>query len=66
MNHINTLKPADHQENLFGVCAAIGDVTGINPIVFRLGFVVAILAGAFAPAVGIYCLAGIAVRVAQR
>jgi len=56
----------DHRENLLGVCAAAGEVTGINPIVFRLGFVLAVLCGFFGLAIGGYVVAGIAIKVAER
>lgn len=65
MNQMNPTQTA-HRDNLLGVCAAVGDATGINPIVFRLGFVAAILFGAFVPAVVGYCIAGVAIKVAQR
>ena len=64
MNRIATR--SDHRETLFGVCAAIGDATGIPPIVLRLGLVAAILCGAFTLTVVGYCVAGLAIRLAHR
>jgi phage shock protein C len=65
MDHVQA-SPKQHRDNLFGVCAALGDATGVNPIVFRLGIVAAILAGAIAPTLVAYCLAAVAIKVAQR
>ena len=55
-----------HRDNLFGVCAAVGDATGLPPLLFRLGIVVAVLCGAFAVTTAAYCLAALAIWVAQR
>lgn len=62
----SALRPADHRDNFFGVCAAIGDATGIDPLVFRLAIVAGVLGGAFAVTIAAYCLAAVAIRVAQR
>ena len=58
--------PADHRDNLLGVCAALGDATGVNPIVFRIALVLAMLAGFFGTTVLAYCAAAVAIKVAQR
>lgn len=57
---------SDQRETLFGVCAAVGDATGVPPIVFRLGVVAAILSGAFMATIVGYCAAAIAIRFADR
>lgn len=62
----NPINTEAHRENLLGVCAAVGDATGINPIVFRLGFVVAVLCGYFTLAILSYVIAGVAIKVAER
>ena len=54
------------KETLFGVCAAVGDATGIAPILFRLGLVAAILCGAFTVTIVGYCIAALAIRFADR
>ena len=64
MNQIE--QTTDRRDNLFGVCAAIGDATGIDPILFRLAVVVGVLSGAFTVTIAAYCVAAVAIRVAQR
>lgn len=45
---------------LMGVCAGIGDYTGVDPLWIRLGFIVALLSGVLSPFVlPLYFLAGI-------
>lgn len=66
MRQTEAFHAPDHRENLFGVCAAIGDATGISPLIFRLGIVAAVLSGAFAVTIAAYCVAAVAIRVAQR
>ena len=63
MNRIDAR--TDHRETLFGVCAAVGDATGIAPIVFRLGLVAAILCGAFTVTMVGYCAAALAIRLTR-
>ena len=41
-DHTTTLVAAPH-DNLFGVCAALGEDFGFNPLWLRLGFAVALL-----------------------
>lgn len=38
-----TATPAAPRDNLFGVCAALGEDFGFNPLWLRLGFAVALL-----------------------
>lgn len=38
-----TTTPAAPRDNLFGVCAALGEDFGFNPLWLRLGFAVALL-----------------------
>ncbi len=38
-----TITPAAPRDNLFGVCAALGEDFGFNPLWLRLGFAVALL-----------------------
>jgi phage shock protein PspC (stress-responsive transcriptional regulator) len=66
MSTLNTVRPADHRENLLGVCAALGDATGVNPIVFRIALVIVMLCGFFTTTVLAYCAAAVAIKVAQR
>jgi phage shock protein PspC (stress-responsive transcriptional regulator) len=39
----HTATPAAARDNLFGVCAALGEDFGFNPLWLRLGFAVALL-----------------------
>lgn len=66
MRSFNDIRPADHRENLLGVCAALGDATGVNPIVFRIALVLVMLAGFFTTTVLAYCVAAVAIKIAQR
>lgn len=54
------------RDNLLGVCASLGEITGIDPIVFRIGFVLAILGLTFEITIGAYLIAAVAFYVARR
>lgn len=43
MTDINITTPPAPRDNLFGVCAALGEDFGFNPLWLRLGFAVALL-----------------------
>jgi len=58
--------PAHTKDDLLGVCSALGDVTGLSPLLFRLGFVLALLAASFEATLIVYCVAGLAVQIARR
>ena len=61
-----TLQARAPGDNLLGVCAAIGDCTGIDPLWVRLAFVAATLAISLEMTVIAYCIAALAVQMARR
>jgi phage shock protein PspC (stress-responsive transcriptional regulator) len=52
------------RDNLLGVCHAIGDTFGFNPLYLRLVLLVAVMLNAEV-AIGAYAVAGIAVLAAK-
>ena len=60
----NQTAPSAPRDNLLGVCHAMGDTFGFNPLYLRLAFLVVVMLNA-AIAVGIYFVAGIAVLAAK-
>jgi phage shock protein C len=60
-----TQSPAPlHRDNLLGVCHAMGDIFGFNPIFLRVAFLTAVMLNA-ALAIGVYALCGFAVLAAR-
>lgn len=62
-----TLPPSTTaKDDLLGVCSALGEVTGLSPLLYRIGFVLAVLAVSFEWTLIVYCVAGLAVQIARR
>ncbi|NIJ07501.1 phage shock protein PspC (stress-responsive transcriptional regulator) [Sphingomonas vulcanisoli] len=61
-----TSTPATPRENLFGVCAEIGETIGVNPLWIRLGFLVSIMAVSLKLTLVAYCVAAVAFKLAKR
>ena len=59
-----TNQTAPARDNLLGVCHAIGDTFGFNPLYLRLVLLVAVMLNAEI-AIGAYAVAGIAVLAAR-
>ena len=59
-----TNQTAPARDNLLGVCHAIGDTFGFNPLYLRLALLVGVMLNAEI-AVAAYAVAGIAVLVAK-
>jgi phage shock protein PspC (stress-responsive transcriptional regulator) len=55
-----------HRDNLLGVCAALGEITRIDPLIFRIGFVFAMLGLSFELTIGAYLIAALAFFAARR
>jgi phage shock protein PspC (stress-responsive transcriptional regulator) len=61
----NQTAPAQSpRDNLFGICHALGETFGFNPIYLRVALLAAVMADAEATVIG-YFAAGIAVLVAR-
>ena len=61
----NQTAPADSpRDNLFGVCHALGEIFGFNPLFLRLAFLVTVMLNAEIALVA-YFGAGIAVLIAK-
>lgn len=58
--------PSTAKDDLLGVCSALSEVTGIAPLLFRVAFVLAVLAVSFEWTLIVYCVAGLAVQIARR
>lgn len=56
--------PAAHRDNLFGICHALGETFGFNPLVLRIVLLAAVMANAEATLIA-YFSAGIAVLIAK-
>lgn len=59
-----TTDTARHQENLLGICNAVGEDWGFNPLFLRLALAVTLLADPEI-ALGIYAILGMAVLVSR-
>jgi phage shock protein PspC (stress-responsive transcriptional regulator) len=59
-----TAPAAAPRDNLFGICHALGETFGFNPLYLRVVLLVAVMINAEA-ALGAYFAAGIAVMVAK-
>lgn len=57
---------AHHRDNLLGVCAALGEITRLDPLIFRIAFVFAMLGLSFEMVIGAYAIAALAFFVARR
>ncbi|MDO6413985.1 PspC domain-containing protein [Sphingomonas sp. BIUV-7] len=57
---------AHHRDNLLGVCAALGEITRLDPLLFRIAFVFAMLGLSFEMTIGVYLIAALAFFVARR
>jgi phage shock protein PspC (stress-responsive transcriptional regulator) len=55
-----------HRDNLLGVCASLGEITRIDPLIFRIAFVFAMLGLSFELTIGAYLIAALAFFVARR
>lgn len=55
-----------HHDNLLGVCATLGEISRIDPLVFRIAFVFAMLGLSFEMTIGVYLIAALAFFVARR
>jgi len=55
-----------HRDNLLGVCASLGEITRIDPLLFRIGFLLAMLGLSFEMTIGAYLIAAAAFFVARR
>ncbi len=61
---MQTKAPAPKLDNLFGVCHALGEAFGFNPIYLRLAIVIGILVNFEVTAIA-YAAAGVAVIAAH-
>lgn len=59
----NNTAPA-HTDNLLGICNALGETFGVNPLIFRLALIVGLLFSAKLTVIA-YFTAGIAVLIAH-
>lgn len=59
---MSTPAPNPKLDNLFGICHALGETFGVNPLVLRLLFTIGALAN-FEAAVIVYAAGGVAVLV---
>jgi phage shock protein C len=59
----NTTAPI-HADNLLGICHALGETFGVNPLVFRLALITGLLFSAKLTLIA-YFTAGVAVLVAH-
>jgi len=60
----NQTAPAAPRDNLLGVCHALGDMFGFNPLFLRIALLMAVMINAEV-ALGAYFIAGIAVLLAK-
>lgn len=54
-NQRNVLRRSSRDRVIAGVCGGLGEFFGINPIWFRLGFIMAAIPGGV-PGIGLYLL----------
>jgi len=60
----NQTAPAAARDNLFGICHALGETFGFNPLFLRIALLIAVMVNAEATLIA-YFTAGIAVLVAK-
>jgi phage shock protein PspC (stress-responsive transcriptional regulator) len=58
--------PQHPRDNLLGVCAALGEISRIDPLLFRVAFLLAMLGLSFEMTIGTYLIAALAFFVARR
>ena len=60
----NQTAPSAQHDNLLGICHAIGETFGFNPLILRVSLLIAVMANAEATLVA-YAVGGIAVLTAK-
>jgi len=60
----NQTAPAAPRDNLLGVCHALGELFGFNPLFLRIALLLALIVNA-EMALGAYLIAGVAVLLAK-
>ena len=60
----NQTAPHAPHDNLFGICHAIGETFGFNPLILRVSLLIAVMANAEATLIA-YAVGGVAVLTAK-